>query len=74
MKKLAVLSVVLVSTAAWAAPGGSNASPTACFGQDRAAYAHMAHAFGLPSVGFYASSRKGENAAINAAYRDSCQP
>jgi hypothetical protein len=47
-----------------------NANPNACFGQGRADYALN----GSFSVGYWASMRKGDNAAQNAAYRDACQP
>lgn len=46
------------------------ASPMACFGQGRASYALN----GDYSVGYWASQRKGENAVMNAAYREACQP
>jgi hypothetical protein len=66
MKKLSVLGLVLISTAAWAA--SPNANQNACFGQARATFAVL-----TGDVGFYASMRKGDNASINAASRDSCQ-
>ena len=46
-----------------------NANQHACFGQGRADFATT----GSETVGFYASMRKGDNASINAAYRDACQ-
>jgi hypothetical protein len=75
MKKLAITALVLVSSVAMAAPGGNsdNANQNACFGQGRSEYALLAHALGLPTVGDYASQRKGSNAEMNAAYRDACQ-
>ena len=75
MKKLAIGAFVFIASAAMAAPGGNsdNANQNACFGQGRSAYALMAHALGLPTVGDYASMRKGDNADQNAAYRDACQ-
>lgn len=65
MKKFAILGIALVSTAAWAA--SSNSSQNACFGQARASAAIAG------VVGYYASMRKGDNAAMNAAFREACQ-
>ena len=73
MKKMMILGTVLLSTAAWAAPGNGNGngpSPNSCFGQDRAAGVHL---IGGSVWGAIAAERAGDNAAQNAAYRDSCQ-
>ena len=72
--RLAIAATLLVaSTAAWAA--SSNASPNACFGQDRAEGVAMLRAlFGPNAWGQIASERKGTNSDLNAAYRDACQP
>jgi hypothetical protein len=65
----AVVGVGLLAGVASAAPGSSNASPKACFGQDRAAWIH---ANGGSAWGAIAPERAGDNAAINAAYRADC--
>jgi len=72
MKKFAIASLVLVSSAAWAAPVVSdNASPNACFGQARAATIHLITG---RTWGEIAAMRGGTNSDLNAAYRDGCQP
>lgn len=64
-----------ITAAAFGAISGSafavseNANQNACFGQGRAEYATT----GSETVGFHASQRKGNNAEINAAYRENCQ-
>ncbi|WP_444856653.1 hypothetical protein [Sphingosinicella sp.] len=71
MKKLAVIGLVAISSAAWAAPVVSdNASSNACFGQARAFYVHL---LGGRTWGDIASDRAGSNAALNRDYRDSCR-
>ena len=68
MKKLVILGLVISGSAAWAV--SDNASPNACFGQDRAA---GVHAISGRVWGSIASQRKGDNAGLNADYRDACQ-
>lgn len=60
-------AALFASTAmvAFAAP-----SQQACFGQGRSA---GVHAIGGKTWGDIASDRAGDNAAMNAAYRDACQ-
>jgi hypothetical protein len=65
----AMVGVGLLAGAASAAPGSNNASPTACFGQDRAAWIHDHSG---SEWGAIAPDRADDNAAINAAYRESC--
>jgi hypothetical protein len=72
MKKLSILALVLVSTAAWAAPGNDNASDKACFGQDRAWNITLGGLTGR-AWGDIASDRAGDNAAINHAYWTACR-
>jgi hypothetical protein len=67
----AVVGVGLLAGVASAAPGSSNASPKACFGQDRAAWIH---ANGGSAWGAIAPERAGENAQINHDYRAGCLP
>jgi hypothetical protein len=45
-----------------------------CFGRDRGAYAVENGSFGneSPGVGYYASTRAGDNGQINQDYKDSC--
>ena len=69
MKKIAILGMVVLGSAAWAT--SDNASPNACFGQDRADWIH---ANGGSTWGAIASTRKGGNALANAIYREGCQP
>jgi hypothetical protein len=71
MKKLTVLIVVALSTAASAAAPtvSDNANSNACFGQARAYYAQLLASTGT-SNGYYISQRKGDNPAENQAYRD----
>ena len=71
--RLVIVAAVLAgSTAAWAT--SPNASDNACFGQDRAdGVAALRAAFSPNAWGQIASVRKGDNAAMNAAYRDACQ-
>jgi hypothetical protein len=68
----AAAALSIAAIAGPVAAASDNANQNACFGQGRAAYA-VANGGTDASVGFYASQRKGDNASINAAYRDSCQ-
>lgn len=63
---------IAVSTIMLALPTLAAAAPNqqACFGQGRSAYAISSDP-GM--VGYWASLRAGDNASINAAYRDACQ-
>lgn len=69
MKKLYILAIVAISTAAAAATPtvSDNASSNACFGQARAWYSMAGF------NGEIISLRRGANAQMNADYRDSCQ-
>jgi hypothetical protein len=74
-RKLAIFTVlaVLCVVGAGTAVAGEPSDP-GCFGKDRAAYANEFGSFGHeePGVGFYASSRAGENGEINRAYKTGC--
>jgi hypothetical protein len=74
MKKLAIIGLVLGSSAAFAAGPviSDNANGNACFGQARAYY--ITQVLGGAAWGNIASDRAGDNAAMNAAYRGNCQP
>jgi hypothetical protein len=63
---VAILSSVFVGGAA---AESSNTSQNACFGQGRAAGVHLISG---KVWGDIASDRAGDNAPINAAYREAC--
>ena len=69
MKKLAILGLVVMGSAAWAV--SSNADQNACFGQARAGDASTGAA-GHPIGRIHFSMRKGANAELNQSFRDAC--
>jgi hypothetical protein len=75
MKKRNVAAAVFAVTCI-SATGAFAAQPDSpgCFGRDRAAYATVNGSAGAeaPGVGYYASTRAGDNGEINQAYKDSC--
>ena len=75
MRKRPALTLV-VAAACVTATGAVAAQPDnpGCFGRDRAAYATVNGSAGAeaPGVGYHASTRAGDNGAINQAYKDSC--
>src|SRR5689334_16151658 len=73
-RKLAMFTVfaVLGVVGAGAAVAGQPTNQ-GCFGRDRAAYATVNGSAGAeaPGVGYYASTRAGDNGAINQQYKTS---
>ena len=74
MKKLYVLSLVAMSSAAWATHDGGynvsdNANSNACFGQARA---HDASGDQYDPIGQIFASRKGLNSVLNRSFREAC--
>jgi hypothetical protein len=67
---------IFVAAACVTATGAVAAQPAdpGCFGTDRGAYAVENGSAGneLPGVGYYASTRAGENGEINQTYKDDC--
>lgn len=63
------VAAMAVPASAMGDPGGGQSATNSCFGQGRSAYA-TSNPPG--AVGAAASYRKGDNAAINAAYKESC--
>jgi hypothetical protein len=75
MRKRNVVAAVFAVTCI-TATGAIAAQPDnpGCFGRDRAAYATVNGSAGAqaPGVGYYASTRAGDNGAINQDYKDAC--
>ena len=75
MRKRTALTI-FVAAACVTATGAVAAQPEnpGCFGRDRAAYAVENGSAGneAPGVGYYASTRAGDNGQINQAYKDNC--
>ena len=67
---LGAAAMLAVTAAAPAAAVSENASPKACFGQDRAA---GVQALGGREWGDIASDRKGSNSDLNREYREACR-
>ena len=67
---------IFVAVACVTATGAVAAQPSdpGCFGTDRAAYATVNGPAGAeaPGVGYYASTRAGDNGQINQDYKDGC--
>jgi hypothetical protein len=67
---------IFVAVACVTATGAVAAQPSdpGCFGSGRAAWAVENGSAGneLPGVGYYASTRAGDNGAMNQTYKDSC--
>lgn len=67
---------IFVAAACVTATGAVAAKPSdpGCFGTDRGAYAVANGSYGheSPGVGYYASTRAGDNGQINQDYKDGC--
>jgi len=65
MRKMLIIGSVLISTAAWAAPGNNQNGDNGCFGTDRAAVIRIITG---RTWGDIASDRAGTNGDLNRAY------
>ena len=68
---VAAAAAIMTAFAGTSFAVSENANQQACFGQARAEYAST-KPDGV-SQGFHSSQRKGENAEMNAAFREACQ-